>query len=210
MCLHGSLSSLAKKSCLFVLLCSVSLGSVADTDSDGVPNDEDNCPNVPNSDQLDTDEDGSGNKCDQDDDSDGFRDSIEVASDTDPLNADETPISGGSLILNQGLIYSYPTGFIGDPDFDLNQQEARLTVSRLYGSRGEVSVRYRTLDGATSKAGRDYESVDGVLTWADGDTSQKKSLLKYTPRVQYWAVTNLSEWSYITLLPALASYSPDR
>ena len=39
-------------------------GAVEDSDGDGVPNDEDNCPTVPNSDQIDTDSDDVGNACD--------------------------------------------------------------------------------------------------------------------------------------------------
>ena len=35
-----------------------------DRDGDGVPNDSDNCPNVANADQTDTDQDGKGNVCD--------------------------------------------------------------------------------------------------------------------------------------------------
>ena len=37
-----------------------------DTDGDGVPDDEDNCTAVPNSDQRDTNGDGFGNICDAD------------------------------------------------------------------------------------------------------------------------------------------------
>jgi hypothetical protein len=37
---------------------------VSDTDGDGVPDDEDNCPTIPNASQVDTDADGSGNACD--------------------------------------------------------------------------------------------------------------------------------------------------
>jgi hypothetical protein len=45
-----------------------------DTDGDGVPNDQDNCPGVANPSQTDTDGDGQGNACDDDDDGDGVND----------------------------------------------------------------------------------------------------------------------------------------
>jgi hypothetical protein len=43
--------------------CPAYHGLCADTDGDGVCNENDNCPNVPNADQLDTDESGVGDAC---------------------------------------------------------------------------------------------------------------------------------------------------
>ncbi len=54
-----------------------------DTDGDGVPNTEDNCPNKANTDQLDTDGDQQGNACDVDDDNDNDPDDTDCA----PLNS---------------------------------------------------------------------------------------------------------------------------
>ena len=53
-----------------------------DADGDGIPDAEDNCPNVASADQTDTDGDGEGDVCDTDDDNDGVPDDL----DCDPLD----------------------------------------------------------------------------------------------------------------------------
>jgi uncharacterized delta-60 repeat protein len=51
-----------------------------------------------------------------------------------------------------------------------------LNVRRTGGKTGNVSVAFETAPGdwATATAGQDYDSVSGVLTWADGDTSTRE------------------------------------
>jgi hypothetical protein len=51
--------------------------SVLDWDGDGVDTPGDNCPDVPNPDQADADNDGQGNACDTDDDNDSVGDSTD-------------------------------------------------------------------------------------------------------------------------------------
>jgi hypothetical protein len=75
-----------------------STGGASNTNAgDAGPQPIDNCPNVDNPDQLDTDGDGLGNACDDDDDNDGFRDDDDPA----PLDAtDPGDFSTPEAILN--------------------------------------------------------------------------------------------------------------
>ncbi len=53
------------------------VGVLIDSDSDGICDTDDNCPNMANTDQMDTDNDGMGDACDTDDDDDGIEDSMD-------------------------------------------------------------------------------------------------------------------------------------
>ncbi|MCP5416090.1 MAG: thrombospondin type 3 repeat-containing protein [Chromatiaceae bacterium] len=63
--------------------------SEGDNDSDGVPNGQDNCPEISNSNQANNDQDELGDVCDPDDDNDGLSDIDEISQyGTDPRRAD--------------------------------------------------------------------------------------------------------------------------
>jgi Bacterial TSP3 repeat/Thrombospondin type 3 repeat len=62
--------------------------SDSDEDRDGRGFSQDNCPEIANADQADTDGDGQGNACDADDDGDGLSDAVEAQLGLNPTNAD--------------------------------------------------------------------------------------------------------------------------
>lgn len=75
-----------------VVTCSEEIETIAcntfpDSDNDGICDPFDNCPNIANAEQLDTDGDGDGNSCDNDDDNDGLTDMEEIACGSNPLDA---------------------------------------------------------------------------------------------------------------------------
>jgi arylsulfate sulfotransferase len=99
-----------------------------DTDSDGVPDYQDNCVHTPNgvllpdaggNSQVDTDGDALGDACDPDDDNDGLTDAQELALGTDPLLVD-TDSDGLSDLseVSAGDPLTYDIGVDTDPNDD--------------------------------------------------------------------------------------------
>ncbi len=71
---------------------SLTIGSsdpfTADSDHDGINDEMDNCPATANPSQKDSDADGQGDICDDDDDNDGLSDGTEMAFGSNPFNTD--------------------------------------------------------------------------------------------------------------------------
>ncbi len=74
------------------------LKAVTDTDNDGIPDEEDNCPTVSNDDQADFDNDGIGDGCDSDIDGDGVDNDVDNCPGTpneDQLDFDGDDVGDG-------------------------------------------------------------------------------------------------------------------
>jgi hypothetical protein len=86
-----------------------------DSDGDGISDDIDNCPNVANPTQLDTDMDGLGDGCDEDDDNDGLTDLDEGLLGTSPTNPDT---DGDGLSDGDEVLFWGTDPLSGDTDLD--------------------------------------------------------------------------------------------
>lgn len=73
----------------------------------------------------------------------------------------ESPLAGAFQFAQSEYLVQEPDG------------ELTVTINRILGSAGEVSVSYQTL-AHTATADDDYTAVSSLLTWADGDEADKQ------------------------------------
>jgi hypothetical protein len=120
----------------------------ADTDGDGVIDDEDAFPNDP-AEQMDTDQDGIGNNADSDDDNDGMPDVWESQYGLDPLYDDST------LDADQDGVSNIDEYTEGSNPSESDQNQPPLQPKLLYPMNNDNDVE----DGAKLKAS-EFEDPD--------------------------------------------------
>jgi hypothetical protein len=144
---------------------------IDDDDGDGVANSEDNCPETPNSDQKDTDDDGVGDVCDDDDDGDGVSDSNDNCPNTPqgtrvdvngcpvfelPLNNFKVEVGSATCIGNSdGVInlsvedasYDYSVTVTGQSDLSITGTSTTASVTGLAKGTYEVCFKVVGQDG---------------------------------------------------------------
>ena len=86
-----------------------------DVDEDGIPDAQDNCPNTPNNDQLNNDNDTQGDVCDEDDDNDGLTDAFEISINTNPFLND----TDGDTVSDYDEV-NFDGSLTYDPGTDMN------------------------------------------------------------------------------------------
>jgi hypothetical protein len=89
-----------------------------------------------------------------------------------PYNAAELWVTTYGNSLRMGIIPAGTLQFTASTFNTTEGQTATLSVSRLNGDNGAVSVNFASSDG-TATAGSDYTSVSGQLSWSDGETTTK-------------------------------------
>lgn len=96
-----------------------------------------------------------------------------------PANSNEiwvTSFGGGVVVGTTGSTPPPPAGTLqfsaGSYSGNENGGNVTISVTRVGGSAGALSVQYATANG-TATAGQDYVAASGTLNWADGDTSTK-------------------------------------
>ena len=105
-----------------------------DYDKDGVPNEQDNCPRIPNQDQEDADGNGVGNKCEPSLFEYHWLEAEEADTIVDPLQvaADDTASEGRYLFAPNGTKNQYiPSSIMGTYTVDIQQAGEYIVLGRI-------------------------------------------------------------------------------
>jgi hypothetical protein len=101
------------------------------------------------------------------------------------VGAQQGSLSWSSYIVDDDVVATPGKLEFGSATYSVSEAGGMLnvTVNRVGGSAGTVTVQYRTLDGATGMptdqkayAGSDYSSKNGTLSFAPGETSKTISI----------------------------------
>jgi subtilisin family serine protease len=146
---------------------------LSDGDGDTVLSPADNCPDIANPVQTNTDGDSQGNVCDHDDDNDGLSDSLETAIGTGPLltDSDGDTLSDFDEVNHDGD----PTGYT--PGQDLNPLQADTDSDGLLDDTDPIPLTFNFNDGDLAPLG----SPDGTVNAADLLIGQRIALGHITP-----------------------------
>lgn len=165
---------------VLILSCSKDDGNPTpvntDMDGDGIANSIDNCESVANPDQLDTDSDGMGDACDDDDDNDGVLDSL----DNCPLTVNPDQLDDD----NDGIGNVCDPEFNATPLFRCTNGMAGPYACNDYDLMSHIDI--ETLGGVNAEGNDSWG-------WTDVDTGKEYALVGTTSGTAFVDISDPTE-----------------
>lgn len=172
---------------LLLLSCSSDESINNDLDEDKIVNAFDNCPETPNADQLDTDNDGVGDFCDEDDDNDGIPDSIDNCPNVANPNQEDANNDD-----------------IGDACSPTNRVSCENGMANGYPCNGYDLLLNIPLDALLATSGNDSWG------WTDIENSREYALMGLNNGTAFIDITDTDNPIYLGKLPTATENSPWR